>query len=82
MDQVIENKQEQPKEWSTPELKKIDIEQITASGIHFNADGNGGSQLLLLRKPAAILGEVAGTGIVENRGQTGSNRVINPLRNS
>jgi hypothetical protein len=43
MDQIVEKKQDQHEEWSPPELKKIDIEQITASGIHFHNDGNGGS---------------------------------------
>jgi hypothetical protein len=35
--------QEIRKEWSTPELKKVDIEQITAAGSKFNLDGPGGS---------------------------------------
>ena len=37
MNKVVEIIQENRKEWSTPELKKIDIEQITA------ASGNPGS---------------------------------------
>jgi hypothetical protein len=31
--------QETRKEWSTPELKKVDLEQITASGGSTNVDG-------------------------------------------
>jgi len=30
---------ETKKAWSTPKLQKIDIEQITATGIHANFDG-------------------------------------------
>lgn len=32
MNQVVEINTETRKEWSAPELKKVDIEQITASG--------------------------------------------------
>lgn len=32
MNKVVEIIQETRKEWSAPELKKVDIEQITASG--------------------------------------------------
>jgi hypothetical protein len=32
MDRVVETSQDPRKEWATPELKKIDIEQITANG--------------------------------------------------
>jgi len=32
MDEVVEAIQDPRKEWVTPELKKIDLEQITASG--------------------------------------------------
>jgi hypothetical protein len=32
MNQVVEITQETRKEWSAPELKKVDIEQITATG--------------------------------------------------
>jgi hypothetical protein len=32
MNQVVEITHETRKEWSAPELKKVDIEQITATG--------------------------------------------------
>jgi hypothetical protein len=32
MNKVVEIPQETRKEWSAPELKKVDIEQITAGG--------------------------------------------------
>jgi hypothetical protein len=43
MDKVVVNIQEPRNEWSAPELKKVDIEQITATGVKFTLDGNGGS---------------------------------------
>jgi hypothetical protein len=45
MNKVVEIIHETRKEWSPPELKKVDIEQITAGGSSGNADldftGNG-----------------------------------------
>jgi hypothetical protein len=41
MDAIIETSLEPRKEWVTPELKKIDIDQITAAGGGFFDDGNG-----------------------------------------
>jgi hypothetical protein len=35
--------QETRKEWSTPELKKVDIEQITAAGDNSYSEGLAGS---------------------------------------
>jgi hypothetical protein len=43
MSKVVEIPQETRKEWSMPELKKVDIEQITANGGNFGADLNNGS---------------------------------------
>ena len=43
MNKVVEIIQETRKEWSTPELKKVDIEQITAAGVVSFADGPGGA---------------------------------------
>ena len=40
MDHVIETNDEPRKEWAAPELKKIDIEQITAAGGGHRVDGN------------------------------------------
>jgi hypothetical protein len=40
MSKVVEIIQETRKEWSAPELKKVDIEQITANGASFFADGS------------------------------------------
>jgi hypothetical protein len=41
MNKVVEIIQETRKEWSAPELKKVDIEQITASGPNLGSDGEG-----------------------------------------
>lgn len=43
MDNVIVINQDSRTEWSTPELKKVDIEQITAFQTGSGADGLGGS---------------------------------------
>jgi hypothetical protein len=43
MDEVVDTIQEPRKEWSTPELKKVDLEQITASGFSDGFDGEGAS---------------------------------------
>lgn len=43
MEKVIEINQDSRTEWSTPELKKVDIEQITAFQTGSGADGLGGS---------------------------------------
>jgi hypothetical protein len=43
MDAFVETSLEPRKEWATPELKKIDIDQITASSSGFVADGPGAS---------------------------------------
>ena len=43
MNKVVEIIQETRKEWSAPELKKVDIEQITALQFGATDDGNGGS---------------------------------------
>jgi len=40
MENVIDNNVEARKEWAAPELKKVDIEQITAAGSLFFADGS------------------------------------------
>jgi hypothetical protein len=40
MDAFVETSLEPRKEWVTPELKKIDIDQITAAGGGFTADGD------------------------------------------
>jgi hypothetical protein len=40
MKNVIKSSREPRKIWTAPELKKIDIEQITAHGGGPNADGN------------------------------------------
>ena len=43
MDHVFETNDEPRKEWAAPELKKIDIEAITAGGPYGpNDDGYGG----------------------------------------
>jgi hypothetical protein len=42
MDMVIEISVETRKEWSAPELKKVDIEQITAGG-STSPFGDGGT---------------------------------------
>jgi hypothetical protein len=39
MDAFVETNLEPRKEWETPELKKIDIDQITAAGGGLNDDG-------------------------------------------
>jgi len=39
MDAFVETSLEPRKEWVTPELKKIDIDQITAAGGGFTYDG-------------------------------------------
>jgi hypothetical protein len=41
MNKVVEIIQETRKEWSAPELKKIDIEQITAAYFNPTDDGAG-----------------------------------------
>jgi hypothetical protein len=38
MDNVAETIQESRKEWVTPELKKVDLEQITANTINLGDD--------------------------------------------
>jgi hypothetical protein len=44
MDNVIVSNVEPRKDWVAPELKKVDIEQITAASNKFTDDGsNGGS---------------------------------------
>ena len=43
MDKVIETSVEPRKEWVAPELKKVDIEQITAFGGNPGGDGINGS---------------------------------------
>jgi hypothetical protein len=44
MDYVFESNVETRKEWAAPELKKVDIEQITAANPHtFTDDGTFGS---------------------------------------
>jgi hypothetical protein len=40
MDAFVETSFEPRKEWVTPELKKIDIDQITAAGGGLNTDGS------------------------------------------
>lgn len=42
MDAFVETSLEARKEWATPELKKIDIDQITASYNGFTSDANSG----------------------------------------
>ena len=42
MDHVIETNDEPRKEWAAPELKKLDIEEITAGGGGTSDDGLGG----------------------------------------
>ena len=42
MDTVIEPNAEPGKEWAAPELKKIDLEEITAGSIGSADDGLGG----------------------------------------
>jgi hypothetical protein len=41
MDDPVETSPEPREEWETPELKKIDIDQISAAGGGFVADGAG-----------------------------------------
>jgi|CZKF01.1.fsa_nt_gi hypothetical protein len=41
--QVVETTLESRKEWVLPELKKVDIEQVTAGGITAGGDGQNGS---------------------------------------
>jgi hypothetical protein len=43
MNKVVEIPQETRKEWVAPELKKVDIEQITALGGGPGVDANTGS---------------------------------------
>jgi len=40
MKKVIKRSREPRKEWTAPELNKIDIEQITAAGGGHRVDGN------------------------------------------
>jgi hypothetical protein len=40
MDNVIDTRVEPRKEWVTPELKKVDIEQITAGSSSSDTDGD------------------------------------------
>ena len=40
---MIETKDEPRKEWAAPELKKIDVEEITAGGSSGADDGFGGA---------------------------------------
>jgi hypothetical protein len=42
MDHMIEANDEPRKEWAAPELKKIDIEEVTAGGPGTISDGFGG----------------------------------------
>jgi hypothetical protein len=42
IDDLIETSLEPREEWVTPELKKIDIDQISAADGAFNSDGAGG----------------------------------------
>jgi hypothetical protein len=42
MNDMIETKDEPRKEWAVPELKKIDIEEVTAGGPGTMSDGFGG----------------------------------------
>jgi hypothetical protein len=39
MENVVETSIEPRKEWVTPELQMIDIEQFTATGVSTSADG-------------------------------------------
>ena len=41
MDRKIESNVESKQEWTSPELKKIDIDQITAHGGSTGTDGSG-----------------------------------------
>jgi len=43
MDKVIAMSAEPRKEWVTPELRKVDIELITATGLNPGADTDGNS---------------------------------------
>jgi hypothetical protein len=43
MDNVIDTKDEPRKEWAAPELKKIDVEEITAGSSGSFDDGIGGN---------------------------------------
>jgi len=40
MNAIVETSLEPRKEWATPELKKIDIDQITAANKGLTADAN------------------------------------------
>ncbi len=42
MENRTEEKIESRKDWVAPELKKIDIEEVTAGGSGEDTDGNGG----------------------------------------
>ncbi|MGO9318761.1 MAG: hypothetical protein ACLPXT_04930 [Terracidiphilus sp.] len=42
MENIIEINQDSRAEWSTPELKKVDIEQITAGGSSIPSSDGGG----------------------------------------
>jgi hypothetical protein len=42
MDGFVETNHEPRKEWAAPELKKIDIEAITAANTGPTSDGNSG----------------------------------------
>ena len=41
MDRFDSNNVETKQEWVAPELKKIDVEQITAAGVKAGTDGHG-----------------------------------------
>jgi hypothetical protein len=43
MNSFVETNVEPRKEWAAPELKKIDIEQITAAGTGIAPDANNGA---------------------------------------
>jgi hypothetical protein len=44
MENIIESNVEARKEWAAPELKKVDIEQITAAGsLFFDEAGHNGT---------------------------------------
>jgi len=43
MENLVENTVESRKEWATPELKKISIEEITAANYGITDDGQSGA---------------------------------------
>jgi hypothetical protein len=43
MENIVETALESRKEWAKPELKKIDIEQITAAGFYRSSDASSRS---------------------------------------